>query len=130
MEEIGLLILLSLPIIFGVIVWILSKVDEHKEKKFIKNIKPGDVFVFDYSTSPLPEDINPFDEEDDEEPEEQHFVVVKEVRYNDAKVPYVKYVTLVRKKGFKDEELDYETVEKMSFFLKFYNKCENFERRC
>lgn len=130
MEEIVLLILLSIPIIFGVIVWILSKVDEHKEKKFIKSIKPGDVFVLDYSTSPLPEDINPFDEDDDEEPEEQHFVVVKEVRYNDAEVPYVKHVTLVRKKGFKDEELDYETVEKMSAFLRFFSKCENFERRC
>ena len=117
------MILLSSPFICGVIVWILSKVDEHKEKKFIKNIKPGDVFVLDYCTSP--EDINPFDEE----PEEQHFVLVKEVRYNDAKVPYVKYVTLVRKKGFKDEELDFETVEKMRRFLKFYSKCENFERR-
>lgn len=126
MEDIIVLLILSLPLIFGIIFWVLCLVDNYKEKKFIENIKPGDVFVLDYCRSTPPEDINPFDEE----PEEQHFVVVKEVRYNDAKVPYIKYVTLVRKKGFKDEELDYETVEKMCRFLKFYSKCENFERRC
>lgn len=129
MEDIVLLIVLSLPIIYGVIFWVLSIVEEYKEKKFIKNIKPGDVFVYDYCMYTPPEDINPFDE-DDEEPEEEHFALVKEVKYNDAEVPYVKYVTLVRKKGFKDEELVFEYAEKMSFFLKFYSKCENFERRC
>lgn len=127
MEDIIVLLILSLPFIFGIIFWVLCLVDNYKEKKFIESIKPGDVFVLDYGTSsPLPEDINPFD---DEEPEEQHFVLIKEVRYNDAKVPYVKYVTLVRKKGFKDEELDFESVDKMRSFLKFYSKCENFERR-
>lgn len=88
-----------------------------ESKKMENSIKIGDVFVEKDFTNP--QNVNPFDE-----PSEDLYVVIEDVRKNEAGTVYVKYSYLTKNmssceiKKMTPSETKY--TKRLSYFLKYY----------
>lgn len=82
-----------------------------------KSIKIGDIFVERDFTNP--QNVNPFDE-----PSEDLYVVIEDVRKNEAGIVYVKYSYLTKNMSSceikKMTPCETKYTKKLSYFLKYY----------
>ena len=106
---IGEIFIFAAPFVFVIIVVFAIIFQNIEDKKMENSVKNGDIFVLKDFT--LPQDVNPFDE-----PSEDVYVIIKDIRKNEAGIVFVKYSYLT--KDMNPCETEY--TERLSSFLGYY----------
>ena len=98
------------PLVLVIIFAIVLNCQKIEEDKNMENsVKTGDIFVLKDFT--LPQDVNPFDE-----PSEDIYTIIKDVRKNEAGIVFIKYSYLMKDM----DPCEKEYIEKLSNFLRYY----------
>lgn len=106
---IGEFFIIAAPFVLVIIIAVATIVQNIEDKKMEKSVKTGDIFVLKDFT--LPQDVNPFDE-----PSEDVYAIIKDVRKNEAGIVFIKYSYLM--KNMNPGEAEY--IERLSSFLGYY----------
>ena len=98
------------PLVLVIIFVIAINFQKNEEDKKMENsVKTGDIFVLKDFTHP--QDVNPFDE-----PSEDVYVIIKDIRKNEAEIVFIKYSYLMKNM----DPCETEYVERLSSFLRYY----------
>ena len=106
---IGEFFIFAAPFVLIIIVVFATIFQNIENKKMENSVKTGDIFVLKDFT--LPQDVNPFDE-----PSEDVYAIIKDIRKNEAGIVFVKYSYLM--KDMNPCETEY--IERLSSFLGYY----------
>lgn len=110
----GEIYIITAPFVLIIIIATAILFKNIEDKKMENSVKTGDIFVMKDFT--LPQDVNPFDE-----PSEDVYSIIKDVRKNEAGIVFIKYSYLT--KNMKPCETEY--VERLSSFLGYYEPITN-----
>ena len=111
---IGEIFIIVAPFVLISIVALAIIFQNIEDKKMENSVKTGDIFVLKDFTHP--QDVNPFDE-----PSEDVYSIIKDVRKNEAGVIFIKYSYLM--KNMNPGESEY--IERLSSFLRYYEPVTN-----
>ena len=106
---IGEIVIFAAPFVLAIFIASACIFQNIENKKMENSVKIGDIFVLKDFT--LPQDVNPFDE-----PSEDVYVIIKDIRKNEAEIVFIKY-------SYLSKDMDpYETeyIERLSSFLGYY----------
>lgn len=106
---IGEIFIFAAPFVLAIIIVTAIIFQNIENKKTENSVKTGDIFVLKDFT--LPQDVNPFDE-----PSKDVYVIIKDVRKNEAGIVFIKYSYLM--KNMDPGEAEY--TERLSSFLGYY----------
>ena len=95
---IGEFFIIAAPFVLVIIIAVATIVQNIEDKKMEKSVKTGDIFVLKDFT--LPQDVNPFDE-----PSEDVYAIIKDVRKNEAGIVFIKYSYLMKNMNLDLQEL-------------------------
>ena len=110
----GEIFIIAAPFVLIIIVAFAITFQNIEDKKMENSVKTGDIFVLKDFTHP--QDVNPFDE-----PSEDVYSIIKDIRKNEAGVIFIKYSYL--KKNM--DPCDSEYIERLSSFLRYYEPVTN-----
>ena len=110
----GEIFIFAAPFVLIIIVVFAIIFQKIEDKKMEKSVKTGDIFVLKDFT--LPQDVNPFDE-----PSEDVYAIIKDVRKNEAGVIFIKYSYLMKNMN----SCESEYIERLSSFLRYYEPVTN-----
>ena len=111
---IGEIFIIAAPFLLIIIIAVAIISQNIEDKKMENSVKAGDIFVLKDLTHP--QDVNPFDE-----PSEDVYSIIKDVRKNEAGIVFVKYSYLM--KNMNPGAAEY--VERLSSFLGYYEPVTN-----
>lgn len=111
---IGEIFIIVAPFVLISIVAIAIIFQNIEDKKMENSVKTGDIFVLKDFTHP--QDVNPFDE-----PSEDVYSIIKDVRKNEAGVIFIKYSYLTKDMN----PCSMEYIERLSSFLGYYEPVTN-----
>lgn len=106
---IGEIVIFAAPFVLIIIIAFAVIFQNIEEKKMENSVKTGDIFVLKDFTHP--QDVNPFDE-----PSEDVYSIIKDVRKNEAGVVFIKYSYLTKNMN----PCSTEYIERLSSFLGYY----------
>lgn len=106
---IGEFFIIAAPFVLIIIVMFAIIFKNIEDKKMENSVKTGDIFVLKDFT--LPQDVNPFDE-----PSEDVYAVIKDVRKNEEGIVFIKYSYLMKNMN----PCESEYIERLSSFLRYY----------
>jgi hypothetical protein len=111
---IGEIFIIAAPFVLISIIVLAIISQNIEDKKMENSVKTGDIFVLKDFTHP--QDVNPFDE-----PSEDVYAIIKDIRKNEAGVIFIKYSYLM--KNMNPGESEY--IERLSSFLRYYEPVTN-----
>jgi hypothetical protein len=111
---IGEIFIIAAPFVLISIIVLAIISQNIEDKKMENSVKTGDIFVLKDFTHP--QDVNPFDE-----PSEDVYAIIKDIRKNEAGVIFIKYSYLM--KNMNPGESEY--IERLSSFLGYYEPVTN-----
>ena len=106
---IGEIFIIAAPFVLISIIVLAIVFQNIEDKKMENSVKAGDIFVLKDFTHP--QDVNPFDE-----PSEDVYAIIKDVRKNEAGVIFIKYSYLMKNMN----PCSTEYIERLSSFLGYY----------
>lgn len=106
---IGEIFIFAAPFVLIIIVMFAIIFKNIEDKKMENSVKTGDIFVLKGFT--LPQDVNPFDE-----PSEDVYAIIKDVRKNEVGIVFIKYSYLMKNM----DPCETEYTERLSSFLGYY----------
>ena len=111
---IGEIFIIVAPFVLISIIVLAIVFQNIEDKKMENSVKAGDIFVLKDFTHP--QDVNPFDE-----PSEDVYSIIKDVRKNEAGVIFIKYSYLMKNMN----PCSTEYIERLSSFLNYYEPVTN-----
>lgn len=106
---IGEIVIIAAPFVLISIIVLAIVFQNIEDKKMENSVKTGDIFVLKDFTHP--QDVNPFDD-----PSEDVYSIIKDVRKNEAGVIFIKYSYLTKDMN----PCSTEYIERLSSFLGYY----------
>lgn len=110
----GEFFIFAAPFVLIIIIVFVTIFKNIEDKKIENSVKTGDIFVLKDFT--LPQDVNPFDE-----PSEDVYVIIKDVRKNEVGIVFIKYSYLMKNM----DPCETEYIERLSSFLRYYEPVTN-----
>lgn len=110
----GEFFIFAAPFVLIIIVVFATIFQKIEDKKMENSVKTGDIFVLKDFT--LPQDVNPFDD-----PSEDVYAIIKDIRKNEAGVIFIKYSYLMKNM----DPCETEYTERLSSFLGYYEPVTN-----
>lgn len=111
---IGEFIIIAAPFVLVIIIAFATIFQNIEDKKMENSVKTGDIFVLKDFTHP--QDVNPFDE-----PSEDVYAIIKDVRKNEAGTVFIKYSYLMKNM----DPCETEYIERLTSFLGYYEPITN-----
>ena len=111
---IGEFFIIAAPFVLISIIVLAVIFQNIEDKKMENSVKTGNIFVLKDFTHP--QDVNPFDE-----PSEDVYAIIKDVRQNEAGVIFIKYSYLMKNMN----PCSTEYIERLSSFLGYYEPVTN-----
>ena len=111
---IGEIFIIAAPFVLIIIIAFAIIFQNIEDKKMENSVKTGDIFVLKDFTHP--QDVNPFDE-----PSEDVYSIIKDIRKNEAGIVFIKYSYLTKDMN----PCKTEYIERLSSFLRYYEPITN-----